>query len=109
MLRKKCFDNVSNFTEAFLLSIETSMIIGYSGCQVTSECPHDVILLMIQALSSSLIEACIIGLIFAKIARPGKRNTTVLFHESWCYELHKAINQRVFCSFPTFLSVYVTI
>ena len=55
------------------------MTIGYGGRQVTSECPHGVILLMIQALTSSLIEACIIGLIFTKIARPGKRNTTVLF------------------------------
>ncbi|XP_057310355.1 G protein-activated inward rectifier potassium channel 3-like [Hydractinia symbiolongicarpus] len=78
----KCFDNVTNFTEAFLLSLETSMTIGYGGRQVTSKCPETVILLIIQSLASCIIEACIIGLIFTKVARPGKRQSTIVFSKN---------------------------
>jgi len=78
----KCYDNVNNFTEAFLLSVETSMTIGYGGRQITGECGDTIIVLIIQSLISCFIEACVIGLIFTKIARPGKRQTTIIFSQN---------------------------
>lgn len=78
---EKCFDNVHTFVDAFLLALETSMTIGYGGRQVTSECPQATFMLIVQALVSSVIEACLVGLIFTKIARPGKRQSTIVFSE----------------------------
>lgn len=78
---EKCFDNVHNFTEAFLLSVETSVTIGYGGRQITSDCPQAIIVLILQASLSCLTDAVIMGLIFTKVARPGKRQSTILFSE----------------------------
>jgi len=78
---EKCFTNVTNFTEAFLMSIETSVTIGYGTRQITSECPQAVLLLIIQASLSCLTDAVIMGLIFTKVARPGKRQSTIVFSE----------------------------
>ena len=78
---EKCFTNVSSFTEAFLLSVETSVTIGYGTRQVTSDCPQAVFLLIIQASLSCFVDAVIMGLIFLKVARPGKRKSTIVFSE----------------------------
>lgn len=77
----KCFEKVTNFTEAFLFSVETSVTIGYGGRQLTSECTQAVLLLIIQALLSCFTDAVIMGLVFTKVARPGKRQSTIIFSE----------------------------
>ena len=62
-----------------MLALETSMTIGYGGRSVSSKCPGGIMILIVQSLISCLIEACVIGLIFTKLQRPGKRKTTILF------------------------------
>lgn len=63
------------------MSVETSVTIGYGTRQITSECPQAVFLLVIQATLSCFTDAVIMGLIFLKVARPGKRKSTVVFSE----------------------------
>lgn len=79
---KNCFDNVNNFTEAFLLSVESSMTIGYGSRQISSECSEVIVLFLVQALSGLLVDAVIIGIIFTKIARPSKRQSTIIFSQN---------------------------
>ncbi|XP_032234395.2 G protein-activated inward rectifier potassium channel 3 isoform X2 [Nematostella vectensis] len=74
-----CVHNVESFVTAFLFSLETQTTIGYGGRQISGECPEAIILLNIQSLSGFLINALIMGLIFAKLSRPRNRAETILF------------------------------
>ena len=77
-----CVDNVKTFAQCFLFALETSMTIGYGGRAITAKCPHAIVLLIVQALTSCLIDCSIIGLIFTKISRPGKREGTIAFSQN---------------------------
>ena len=74
-----CVSNMETFTGAFLFSLETQTTIGYGFRSVTEECPHAVLLVVVQSVISCLIDAVFIGCIFAKIARPKKRAATLKF------------------------------
>ena len=77
--REPCVENVATFTGAFLFSLETQTTIGYGGRSVTEACPHAIMVVVIQSVISCLIDAVMIGCIFAKIARPKKRAATLKF------------------------------
>ena len=75
----KCIENVSSWTAAFLFSLETQTTIGYGGRQITPDCPEGVICLIIQCIIGLLISSTMLGLIFAKVSRPHKRSSTIIF------------------------------
>merc|ERR1719474_1013335 len=68
-----------NFASAFLFSQETMHTIGYGSRQTTEECPEAIILQCIQSVWGVLIQACMAGIVFAKLARPKCRNNTIVF------------------------------
>ncbi|XP_067934969.1 G protein-activated inward rectifier potassium channel 3-like isoform X2 [Watersipora subatra] len=74
-----CIDAVTDFPTAFLFSLETQHTIGYGGRAVTSECPEAVIMIMIQSITGTLVQALMTGMIFAKLSRPKKRAETLMF------------------------------
>ena len=74
-----CVDNVADFSSAFLFSVETQHTIGYGSRQTTEECPEAIILQCIQSVVGVIIQACMAGIVFAKLARPKKRRNTVVF------------------------------
>ncbi|XP_034414687.1 inward rectifier potassium channel 2-like [Cyclopterus lumpus] len=76
---KKCVSNVSSFTAAFLFSIETQTTIGYGYRYVTDECPVAVFMVVFQSIVGCIIDAFIIGAVMAKMAKPKKRNETLVF------------------------------
>ncbi|KAG9332167.1 hypothetical protein JZ751_015743 [Albula glossodonta] len=75
----KCVSNVSSFTAAFLFSIETQTTIGYGYRYVTDECPLAVFMVVFQSIMGCIIDAFIIGAVMAKMAKPKKRNETLVF------------------------------
>lgn len=75
----KCVSNVSTFTAAFLFSIETQTTIGYGYRYVTDECPIAVFMVVFQSIVGCIIDAFIIGAVMAKMAKPKKRNETLVF------------------------------
>ncbi|XP_038048313.1 G protein-activated inward rectifier potassium channel 3-like [Patiria miniata] len=77
-----CVENVDSFTASFLFSVETQTTIGYGGRSVTEACPHAILVVVIQSVVSCLIDAVMIGCIFAKIARPKKRAATLKFSKN---------------------------
>ncbi|XP_022092720.1 G protein-activated inward rectifier potassium channel 3-like [Acanthaster planci] len=77
-----CVDNVDSFTSSFLFSVETQTTIGYGVRSVTEACPHAILVVVIQSVVSCLIDAVMIGCIFAKIARPKKRAATLKFSKN---------------------------
>ncbi|XP_053288086.1 ATP-sensitive inward rectifier potassium channel 14 [Pleuronectes platessa] len=77
-----CFLQVNSFMAAFLLSLETQTSIGYGFRSVTEECPLAVVAVVLQCIVGCIIDAFIIGAVMAKIAKPKKRNETLLFSET---------------------------
>uniref|UniRef100_A0ABM5FXU7 ATP-sensitive inward rectifier potassium channel 15 isoform X1 n=2 Tax=Pogona vitticeps TaxID=103695 RepID=A0ABM5FXU7_9SAUR len=74
-----CVMNVDSLTGAFLFSLESQTTIGYGFRFITEECPHAIVLLVIQLVVTTLIEIFITGTFLAKIARPKKRAETIKF------------------------------
>ncbi|XP_062393887.1 inward rectifier potassium channel 2-like [Sardina pilchardus] len=77
-----CFQQVNSFMAAFLLSLETQTSIGYGFRSVTEACPLAVIAVVLQCIVGCIIDAFIIGAVMAKIAKPKKRNETLIFSTS---------------------------
>ncbi|KAM9851539.1 ATP-sensitive inward rectifier potassium channel 14 [Aulostomus maculatus] len=76
-----CFLQVNSFMAAFLFSLETQTSIGYGFRSVTEECPLAVVAVVLQCIVGCIIDAFIIGAVMAKIAKPKKRNETLIFSE----------------------------
>ncbi|XP_010903921.1 inward rectifier potassium channel 2-like [Esox lucius] len=74
-----CVSNVNSFTAAFLFSVETQTTIGYGYRYVTEECPVAVFMVVFQSIIGCIIDAFIIGAVMAKMAKPKKRNETLIF------------------------------
>ncbi|XP_048881682.1 ATP-sensitive inward rectifier potassium channel 14 isoform X2 [Brienomyrus brachyistius] len=76
-----CFQQVNGFVAAFLFSLETQTSIGYGSRSVTEACPLAVLAVVLQCIVGCIIDAFIIGAVMAKIAKPKKRNETLVFSE----------------------------
>ncbi|KAH0626491.1 hypothetical protein JD844_001494 [Phrynosoma platyrhinos] len=79
---KACFSEVTSFTAAFLFSLETQTSIGYGFRSVTEECTSAVLAVVSQCILGCIIDAFIIGAIMVKIAKPKKRNETLVFSDT---------------------------
>ncbi|XP_061159501.1 inward rectifier potassium channel 2-like [Syngnathus typhle] len=74
-----CVSNVDSFTAAFLFSVETQTTIGYGYRYVTEDCPAAVLTVVLQSIVGCLVDAFVIGAVMAKMAKPKKRNQTLVF------------------------------
>ena len=52
-----CVNNVNGFISAFLFSIETETTIGYGHRVITDQCPVGTMLLLLQAILGSMVNA----------------------------------------------------
>ncbi|XP_062450379.1 G protein-activated inward rectifier potassium channel 4-like [Rhea pennata] len=85
---KACIENVDNFLSALLFSVESQRTIGYGSRIVTANCPEGIILLMVQSIIGSMIDALMVGCMFVKISRPKKRAQTLIFSKN-CVISHR--------------------
>ncbi|KAL2100967.1 hypothetical protein ACEWY4_002728 [Coilia grayii] len=76
---RPCLLHVESFVSALLFSMETQTTIGYGWRCVTEECPLAIITVVIQSIVGCIIDSFMIGTIMAKMARPKKRNQTLMF------------------------------
>uniref|UniRef100_A0A3B5B6K3 Potassium inwardly rectifying channel subfamily J member 4 n=1 Tax=Stegastes partitus TaxID=144197 RepID=A0A3B5B6K3_9TELE len=60
----------------------TQTTIGYGWRCVTEECPVAVITVVVQSIVGCIIDSFMIGTIMAKMARPKKRNQTLMFSKN---------------------------
>lgn len=74
-----CVNNVNGFISAFLFSIETETTIGYGYRVITDQCPVGTMLLLLQAILGSMVNAFMVGCMFVKISQPNKRAETLVF------------------------------
>ncbi|KAG8147059.1 hypothetical protein E2320_014114 [Naja naja] len=52
-----CVNNLNGFVSAFLFSIETETTIGYGHRVITDKCPEGIVLLLLQAILGSMVNA----------------------------------------------------
>uniref|UniRef100_A0A3B4A4F3 G protein-activated inward rectifier potassium channel 3 n=1 Tax=Periophthalmus magnuspinnatus TaxID=409849 RepID=A0A3B4A4F3_9GOBI len=81
-LRMPCILHVQGFVGVLLFSMETQTTIGYGWRCVTEECPVAVMTVVVQCIVGCIIESFMIGTIMAKMARPKKRNQTLMFSKN---------------------------
>ncbi|KAL0123022.1 hypothetical protein PUN28_007569 [Cardiocondyla obscurior] len=74
-----CVLNIFSFTSCFLFSIETQHTIGYGSRSTTEECPEAIFIMCLQSISGVMIQAFMVGIVFAKMSRPKQRTQTLLF------------------------------
>jgi len=74
-----CVYSIHDFSSTFLYSVETQHTIGYGLRGSSHKCPDTIILQCLQSITGVLIQACMAGIVFAKLARPKKRAKTVTF------------------------------
>ncbi|KAK0096457.1 hypothetical protein PV326_005419 [Microctonus aethiopoides] len=74
-----CVYNIFSFTSCFLFSIETQHTIGYGSRSTTEECPEAIFVMCIQSIAGVMIQAFMVGIVFAKMSRPKQRTQTLLF------------------------------
>lgn len=81
-------EQIKDFTSLFLFSLETQTTIGYGFSRVTEECPAAIIVLSIHVILGTVIEAFVVGVVFAKLIRPKERAQAIVFSR------HAVINRR---------------
>ncbi|EDS45184.1 inwardly rectifying k+ channel [Culex quinquefasciatus] len=74
-----CVFNIQSFTSCFLFSIETQHTIGYGVRTTTEECPEAIFIMCFQSIYGVMIQAFMVGIVFAKMTRPKHRTQTLLF------------------------------
>ncbi|KAK1169419.1 G protein-activated inward rectifier potassium channel 2-like [Acipenser oxyrinchus oxyrinchus] len=74
-----CVNNLNGFVSAFLFSIETETTIGYGYRVITDKCPEGIVLLLVQSVLGSIVNAFMVGCMFVKISQPKKRAETLVF------------------------------
>ncbi|KAL2736432.1 inward rectifier potassium channel 2-like isoform X1 [Vespula maculifrons] len=74
-----CVQEIHSFTSCFLFSVETQHTIGYGSKHTTDECPEAIFVMCIQSMTGVILQAFMVGIVFAKLSRPKKRTQTLLF------------------------------
>jgi len=77
-----CVTGINNFISSILLSMELQQTIGYGSRVPTDKCLSAAILQGLQTVLGMLIDAALVGIFFAKIARPGRRAVTVMWSKN---------------------------
>ncbi|XP_055547497.1 G protein-activated inward rectifier potassium channel 3-like isoform X2 [Wyeomyia smithii] len=77
-----CVYNIRSFTSCFLFSIETQHTIGYGVRTTTEECPEAIFIMCFQSIYGVMIQAFMVGIVFAKMTRPKHRTQTLLFSKN---------------------------
>jgi len=77
-----CVFNIISFTSCFLFSIETQHTIGYGVRTTTEECPEAIFMMCFQSIYGVMVQAFMVGIVFAKMTRPKQRTQTLLFSKN---------------------------
>ncbi|KAK9704158.1 Inward rectifier potassium channel C-terminal domain [Popillia japonica] len=77
-----CVSQLNSFTSCFLFSIETQHTIGYGSRATTEECPEAIFVMCLQSIAGVMIQAFMVGIVFAKMTRPKHRTQTLLFSKN---------------------------
>lgn len=81
--------NLKTFWEILIFSIENGVTIGYGEKMVNRATMGSVTLLFIFTMLSAIIDTMVIGTIFAKMANPRTRASTIIFSKNILHNKYK--------------------
>ncbi|KAI8477201.1 MAG: inward rectifier potassium channel-domain-containing protein [Monoraphidium minutum] len=79
-----CIEGVGRFANALWFSVQTASTIGYGRLVPSPQCPGANAVVMLQAITSSLVDYCMMGVVFARFSSPSKRALSMRFSETAC-------------------------
>ncbi|XP_053691945.1 ATP-sensitive inward rectifier potassium channel 11-like [Sabethes cyaneus] len=74
-----CVEGATSFAAFLLFSIETQVSTGYGAKTPTEECPEALFLLIVQIIVGLVIDASMVGIVYAKMVRPPKKISDMKF------------------------------
>ncbi|XP_055543227.1 ATP-sensitive inward rectifier potassium channel 11-like isoform X2 [Wyeomyia smithii] len=74
-----CVEGATSFAAFLLFSIETQVSTGYGAKTPTEECPEALFLLIVQIIVGVVIDASMVGIVYAKMVRPPKKISDMKF------------------------------
>lgn len=77
-----CVKELDGFAASFLFSLETQHTIGYGSRQTTTMCTEAMALMSIQSVIGCIIQAFMVGLVFAKLSGGRRRAKTIIFSQN---------------------------
>ena len=80
--RTACVEGVDDIISSVLFSVELQQTIGYGSRVPSAECSSALLLQSVQTILGMLVDAAVVGVVFTKIARPGRRALTVVFSKN---------------------------
>lgn len=76
---KHCVSNVQKFTHALWFSVHTAATIGYGHQSPNPDCIPVNLAILAQVLTAALMQAALLGLVFARFASPSACGATIKF------------------------------
>jgi len=76
---KQCVSNVQKFTHALWFSVHTAATIGYGHQSPNPDCIPVNLAILAQVLTGALMQAALLGLVFARFASPSTCGATIKF------------------------------
>eukprot|EP00051_Salpingoeca_urceolata_P015243 m.196679 g.196679 ORF g.196679 m.196679 type:complete len:804 (-) comp18331_c0_seq3:160-2571(-) len=70
---KQCLNEIDGFNTCLLFSIETQTTIGYGSKHVVGTCEQGIVVLILQTLCGLILDAFLVGLVFARLTSPEQR------------------------------------
>jgi len=74
-----CVSNVQKFSHALWFSLHTAATIGYGHQAPDPECIILNLAIMAQVLTAAILQAALLGLVYARFSAPGSRAATIKF------------------------------
>jgi len=74
-----CVSNVQKFSHALWFSVHTAATIGYGHQHPDPDCTFLNIAIMAQVLTAAIMQAALLGIVYARFSAPGARAATIKF------------------------------
>lgn len=82
-ISENCAIGLSSLLSAFYFSVETQMTIGYGAPKENFDgCPEAVVLLPLQVVCGQVLDAAVIGVVFAQISAASAHAASVIFSDT---------------------------
>uniref|UniRef100_A0A1D2AEI2 ATP-sensitive inward rectifier potassium channel 12 n=1 Tax=Auxenochlorella protothecoides TaxID=3075 RepID=A0A1D2AEI2_AUXPR len=76
-----CITKVHQFSHAMWFSVHTSATIGYGHMAPNPDCVSTNLLILAEVLTTCLLQAALLGVVYARFSTPSKRASTLRFSE----------------------------
>ncbi|ESN95221.1 hypothetical protein HELRODRAFT_179553 [Helobdella robusta] len=80
--KSQCLDNVPNFINSLIFSVETQTTIGYGTRVMNYQCYETLVVLMLQLLVGCIVETLVVGLFVHKLLDNSFKNQVIKFCKS---------------------------